>query len=120
MSRRVRVRKVYNMPLLPFRQTRVGSYSIDTLEKEARPQVIFSRRERQKMQALHEDVLRWAALNLPKPLKEEFSAAMQDWHYGAAFSVLMREFHANPCVTIRQRRRWEKWLENVSRGFHPA
>lgn len=107
------------MTILKFRQVRVGSFTIDSLDKKP-PQRIVSRRERLHMQKLHNEVQLWVGENLSDDSYQRFYRALDEAEYDTALGILMDAFRANTCITIRRRHRWETWRANFDKGFVPT
>ena len=112
------------MPLFKSFSTRVGDFSLETLDTKAKPQRLHSmhemeraQREEAKMRQLHKWVLRWVDNNLDDTAKKMFYGALGDHHYGEAHDVLISTFHSNGRVKFSERRRFDQWIGNFDRGF---
>lgn len=106
------------MAILKFIQTRVGSFTVDTLAK-ASCQRIPSAVEYDKMLHLHREVVLWAAnpKNLDDQQHRQFFHALGRKDYEEAYAVLLDNFQRHETVTVWQLRRWDRWRSNFDQGF---
>lgn len=106
------------MSILKYRRTRVGDFTVDSLDKKPLQQ-IAARDEHEKMMELHREVVAWVAKveNLSDERHERFFRALNRHDYHEAYGVLMEAFHTNACITIWHLHTWERWRANFDRGF---
>lgn len=99
------------MPIYKFLTTRVGSYTVDTLDTKAKPVHIPPRSATEESNTrLHQWVLEWVSNNLDDTAQQLFYGYLRDNRYGAAHQVLTNAFFSNGRVTIWDRKRFDKWV----------
>ena len=115
------------MPEYKSIPTKVGDFTIETLDTKVPPQRILSLKEQKlaerkliRMQKLHQKVVGWADQHMVPEAKASFITALNKGDYDAAYAVLQNSWGNIGIATFYQRDfQWPRWRDNFKQGFRP-